>query len=340
MKLIFCISNLFIPATLTLIKEAGDKHVLVYTDQKGILEFFESIHLKNVTIYYRQEIYLRKSLKSIVGYFKVRNKILKELQSYSFSELYFFHNIFGMIENWLMKALSSKMKIYQIPIFNELQFDKKYTIKSLKGVLRALVIDKVKVEPLWNGHRFIYRASDSFFKSIKAKIIKLSIDDAFIKEIIQDTFRFGDSKMVLLTGSVIELKQVSEDEYIKKINVLIEKIGRKHISAKPHPRLNNRYGFENDLNLIPSFIPANVLFSKFKIFIGYSSSVLSEVADNGGIAISLLDYFKPVSNQYRNTYKNYLNDNLEKGIIHYPTNIDSVISILRNNSELILDNNL
>ena len=329
MKLILCISNLFIPATLTLIKEAGDKPVLVYTDQKGILDFFESINLKNVTVYYRQELYLRKNIKSVVTYFKERKKILIELQSFNFSELYFFHNTFGMIENWLMKALSSNTKVFQIPIFNELQFGEKHTLKSLKGVLRALIIDKVKVEPLWNGQRFIYRTSNSFFKSINSKIIKLSKDEVFIKEIIQDTFNFEDSKIILLTGSVVEMKQVNEDEYIKKVNALINAIGEQHISAKPHPRLNNRYGLENELNLIPSFIPANILFSKFNVFIGYSTATLAEVADKGGVAISLLDYLKPVSDDYRNSYKNYLNNNLENGIVHFPTNIDSIISLLK-----------
>lgn len=52
---------------------------------------------------------------------------------------------------------------------------------------------------------------------------------------------------------------------------------------------------ENQLELVPSFNPANVLFTKFKFFIGYSISVLTEAGNEGLMAISLMDYFEPVS---------------------------------------------
>jgi hypothetical protein len=322
MKLIFCLSNLFVPATLTLIKKEDKEQVMVYTDQEGMVQFFESLNLENVTVYYRTELYLKKNIQTIRKYFEERKRILKELRKLNTSELYFFHNTFGAIENWLIKYLSKTTKVFHIPIFNELPFERKYSLKALKGIIISWLANGINVIPLYTGERYIYKTADSFFKKINAKETQLTIDNEYIKHLIDEKYNFGNKEIVLLTGTIVELNQVEEEEYIKKINALITSIGADKMVAKPHPRFPNRFGMENELELVPPYIPANVLFSKFKIYIGYSTTVLTEAANEGLTAISLLDYFEPISVERKSNYKKYLLDNLENGYINFSTNFD------------------
>ena len=329
MKLVFCISNLFVPATLTLIKQAGGRAVLIYTDQKGMSDFFKSLKLKNVIVYYRPDLHLRNNFKSIYRFFKERKTILKQLRLFNCSELYFFHITFGNIENWLIKKLSASTTVYYVPIFNILPINKRYSFKALKGVLISLLTSKIMVIPLWTGEKNIYKIANSFFKLVNANSVQLEIDNKFIKGLVDEKNNWANKEIVLLTGTNVELNQVNEDEYISKINALIQVIGKNKIIAKPHPRFPNLYGLENNLEVITSNIPANVLFTKFKVFMGYSSAVLCEAANNGLVAISLLDFLKPVNEEKKENYKSYLMKNLKTNQkIYFPKDISSIKEII------------
>jgi len=74
-----------------------------------------------------------------------------------------------------------------------------------------------------------------------------------------------------------------------------------------------------------------MFYSQNLIYIGYTSTALTEAANNGLIAISLLYVLTPVSVERKNYYKNYLKKNLQSGIIYFPKNIESIISILNEN---------
>jgi len=328
MKLIFCISNIFVPAALTLIHKSTDKNILVYTYDKNILDFFVGLDIKNVTLYFREELFLSKNPTSLYKFLCGRNRILKNLQQYSISEIFFFHNTFGDIENWLLNKLYRKCKVFYFPMCNA-QPPVKYSIRALKGILIYNIIHQTKVVPLWTGEEFIFRIANSFFRRIGAKQIQIQIDQMYIRHLIDDKFNINSNlKIILLTGSVVEFGQVEKLEYQEYMDKLISKIGIEKIGAKPHPRFSNRYSLESELILIPSFIPANVLFSKFNIFIGYSTIALTEAANNGCLSISLIDYLKPVSEERRKIFKDYLINNLERGIIHFPKTLESVLNIL------------
>ncbi len=325
MTLIFCLSNLFIPETLTLICNSHKHSVLIYTDQEGIFEFFKCLHLDNVTIYFQDKLYPKTNFYAIYKFFKERKRILKELCRYCPDEIYFFHNTFGSLENWLLKNIQNKIivSVYHVPIFNKNTFNTQYSYKAFKGVLVSLFFYGIRVIPLFDGKRYIYKLPDSFFIKIKANQLTLPTNQLFIRKVIDSTIGPCNKSIVLLTGSIVESDLVDELEYTNKINTLINKLGIDNVIAKPHPRYPNRFGLENSLSVIPSFIPANVLFSKYKIFIGYHSTTLPEAANEGLTAISLLEYFKPVSNIRKNNYKNYLLTNLNNGDILFPTQIES-----------------
>jgi hypothetical protein len=330
MKLVFCLSNLFIPSTISLINENSEIRILLYTDQKGIYDFFKIMNFKNVKLYFNNNISLSKNP---FKYIFTRHKVLKEFQKKDFSEIYFFHNAFGSFENYLISKLSSTIKVYHCPVIKSLPFEKRKSLKSYIGKTISKLIYNTEVTPLWIGERYTYKLSDSFFKKINSNKKKIIIDNLFINKIVEERFKIKNiNNILLLVGGIVELGHVSKGEYESKIDALINTIGKEHIACKPHPRYDERYSRESELELIHSYIPANVLFSKFKIFIGYSTTVLTESANNGLTAISLIDYLVPTSLERKRIYKDYLKNNLDSGIIHFPQTLEEIISLIKNNN--------
>lgn len=330
MIIIFCLSNLFVPQTLTLIKKSNTK-VLVYTDQEGIHRFFSELALPNVEIFHRKYLEIRRNLKSVKFFRSKRKEILKWLIEKDPEHIYFFHNTFGGIENWIIKKLSKKAKLLHIPVFNEHPFQEKYSISSKFGIVKNYFIHGVVTVPLWNGEKYIYKLPGKYFLKYSIHRTSMDIDEGFIRSLVTEKFSFANKEIVLLTGTVIELNQVEKNEYITKTDKLIEKVGKDRIIAKPHPRFPNRYGLENDIAEIPYYIPANVLYSVFDTFVGYTSGVLTEVSDNGLMAISTIDIFKPVNLEKKRNYKNYLlkNRRNKDSVVKFPSSISELIRILK-----------
>ncbi len=326
MNLIFCISNLFVPATLTLLKKKKEKFI-IYTDQEGIFKFFENLNFDHVDLYYNPEIILAKNLASILDLEKRKLKVLSDLQLYSCTQLYFFHNSFGNFENWLIRKLSKNSKVFHIPVFNELPGHPKMDLTGLKGKIISNLFFSFNSQPIWTGERSIFKMKDSFFRSVNAMQIQIKPDNEFIQKIIDQKFQFGKKNIVLLTGSVVELGRVEEQEYIKKINTLISAIGEHNILCKPHPRFPNRFGLEKNLEIIPSYIPANVLIKKFPTFIGYNSGLLSEACNENALSISLIEYFGITSLELKDKYQKYLKKNVHTGEIKFPKTLKELVTL-------------
>lgn len=330
MTIIFCLSNLFIPQTLTLIKNSNSK-VLVYTDQEGINRFFSELILPNVELFYRKRIKIRRNLKSVKGLFSKRKQILEWLIDKNPEQVIFFHNTFGNIENWIIKNLSKKTNLFHAPVFNELPFQVTYSNNSIIGIAKNYIMHGVITVPLWNGEKYIFKLPEKFYSRYRINRLNINIDEDFIRSVLTDKFSFDSNKIVLLTGTVVEMNQVEKVEYVAKTNMLIEKIGIDRIIAKPHPRFLKQYGLEKEIVQIPYYIPANVLYTVFDTFVGYSSGVLTEVSDCGLLSISTIDLFKPVNEVKKNNYKNYLLKNRVNpySVIKFPTSINELVGFLK-----------
>ena len=70
-----------------------------------------------------------------------------------------------------------------------------------------------------------------------------------------------------------------------------------------------------------------VVKNYFKIVIGYTSAVLFNAANQGVVAISLLDYIKPIERKVADDFKSYLKNNTSKEIL-YPKNINELMKAL------------
>jgi hypothetical protein len=327
MKLIFCLSNLFVPYALTLINSSEEK-VFIYTDQEGIYRLFNELALKNVEVYYREDLNIGKNFKSLRKIIKKRKEVLKYLIKKNPQEVYFFHNIFGSIENWLIKKLSKCAVLIHIPVFNELPYEKRYNLKSVVGILKKYFIFNIIMEPLWDGQNFLYKIPESFFLRHNVRRLELNTDKVYIKKLLFNKYNFKNKKIVLLTGSVVETGQVDKKEYIKKINNLINEIGRDNILVKPHPRFTNRYGLEKELDEIPYYIPINLLYGFFDTYIGYYSTALSEAADLNLNAISTLNYFENLNKDKVKKFKQYLIANTKLGRINFLNDLNLLKNFL------------
>jgi hypothetical protein len=323
MKIIFCLSNLFVPHTLTLIKNSDNK-VLIYTDQEGIYKLFTELSLHNVETFFREDLNIERNIRSAKHVIKKRKEILKWLLKKRPVQVYFFHNTFGSIENWLIKELSKKTQLFHIPVFNELPFKRIYNFESLLGILKGYFFFRIITEPLWDGQIFRYKLSERFFIRYHIERLKPSIDEKYIRTLFHEKFNFTSKKIVLLSGSVVESGQVEESEYIKKINNLIKEIGIENIIVKPHPRFPYRYGLEKKLDEIPYYIPINLLYSFFDTYIGYSSTALSEAADLKLNAISTLDYLETTNEDRAKSAKQYLISNTKFNQIYFFTDLNSL----------------
>ncbi|MCZ2845010.1 MAG: hypothetical protein O2U61_00700 [Candidatus Bathyarchaeota archaeon] len=329
MKIIFCISNLFVPSSLSIISESDQEPIILYTNQEGIYQLIKKLALSNVIPFYHPEFHLKKNPAAIINYFKKRKAIYNKLTSFPISKVYFFHNSFGGLENWLIRKLSSTCEIYHIPTFNNLIGKKKYAFKAFKGLFISFLINKAQVVPLWTGDIFIFKLSKSYFSDVCAQNLKIPINHTFLKKIVNDSFQIQEKSIILLTGTIVELNHVQKEEYITKIDCLIKELGPEKISIKAHPRFSKEcYGLENNLVKIPSYVPANILFSNFNIYIGYSTSVLAEASNEGKIAISLLDLLNPIKEERKKWHKEYLKKNVEKGKIFFPRDISELSSII------------
>lgn len=308
-----------------LISEYKEDDIVIYTYESGIKKFFEELKLERVEVYFRDEV----NYKKVFQFFKLKYRTLKYFNTNKkIDKIYFFHNTFGLFENWLIKKLSKDIKIVYIPTFDNLGFKKRLSFKGLKQKIISLFFYGLDSEILWTGDVFLPRTKTKFFKSIKAQYRDLDIDSTVINDFTTKHFQLPEGNIVLLTGSVIEMGRVTLNEYSHKINELLCELGIDNILAKPHPRFVDRFALEKQLKLIPSYVPANILFLKYKVFIGYSTCVVSEAVSVGCLGISLLDFFKPNSITMQKNYKYYLNANLSKGEIKYPKTTQEIKDLI------------
>lgn len=328
MNVVFCLSNLFIPYCIEIIRLNPDRNFVIYTYENNINDFFLQLYSSNtfVSVYFREGDVRHRNF---VNFFRIKKDVLQFLLNLKIDNVYFFHNSFANFENYLIKKLSRKSNIFYCPVFSNINFTFKFNFKTVKDILITYLLYGIPVKSVWSGAGYVTIVKNSFFASINSTQLNIEIDQNYIKFIIEYSFNLPKSSdILLLTGSMVELNQIEEKEYIDKINKLINSVDKTRISVKPHPRFPSRFGLENNLNLIPSYIPANVLFSKFSIFIGYSTCVVAEAMDAGLLGISLLEYFHPTSIHRKNVYKKYLQDNCKSGDIYFPSSVDELKKLI------------
>jgi hypothetical protein len=210
---------------------------------------------------------------------------------------------------------------------------KEYGLKALCGFLIIKIIYRVWLVPKTDGKTLYFSVDSIFLRSVSASKRNIKITSDCGKDIIKENFSeyINNKKIILLIGGVVENGLVRLEEYEQKNDELIRFLQEQYdlsaICLKAHPRYAKRYSMEIEIDEIPLYVPANLIIQFYDIVISYSSAALFEAANEGKTAISLLNYFEPLSSEIATQYREYLTRNCYREM-YFPKNMDEIGDIL------------
>ena len=327
---VFCLSYLSIPVVLTITH--GQEEFKIITDQKPIADFFK-------TIFSEEKVMLIERPPEAGGIGKLllplklnkyKQELLEKLGRPKNAVIYFFYNAFGYHVSWWLNQVADGNTIYYKPDIDMSMWETRYTLKSIAKQFWIRVNFSALTIPVWGGSKFFYKVSDSYIKKNKINLLAdIPVEVDFIKALLDEKFHIGNKKYMLLVGNTVSDNMVSEEEYTKKNDELISLLKPENVAIKMHPRFNFLYSLEKECHIIPSIVPANIIFGNFEVIIGYSSAALFEAANSGKKAISLVNIFNAISEDTKVNYINYLKGNLLTGAtIFFPATVEEVKEIL------------
>lgn len=332
MKIIFCLSYLEIPETITIIEKSGDNFLIV-TSKSNIRKFFSMIYSDDKIMLLETKVSrianpLLRKIEILLFIFYNKKNAWPRLKHVEGCDIFFSAVSSCELETWLIKKLSKKNMIYYKPEVR-LHINPRYTLHSIMYVLVMRLIFNIRLIPIWDGNTFSYTVEKYFYEHLKANKYNLHADTRILGNILGNYI--NNKEVLLLIGGTIEGGYVEECEYITKMDRLIDLLSKKYgfdkLVVKVHPSYINRYSKENDIDSIPNYIPAVLIYPFFNTVIGYNTAGLFEAANVNKIALSLLRYMSPKSQLARNNFINYLN-NHTRATIYFPKNLEEIEAVL------------
>jgi hypothetical protein len=207
-----------------------------------------------------------------------------------------------------------------------------------------------------NGRRFydrvisvLYKVPIHTFKSVGVKVSGLSenfLNKFILKardipslELIQIQNKYSyklleDKPFILLLSSeedsgIVNVYSSAEDIYL----FIIKLLNIDEVCIKAHPRIGAA-SFITPLKIrqMPSYIPIEYLnLSNCKLVIGINSIALANIASRDIKVVSIMKMMNFFSEEILYSYINYLDVNCKEKQIFYPTTIDELMKLLRNN---------
>lgn len=321
---LICNSNMFVPYVLTEVLSHIEEQFIIMSDIDNIIKTFQEINLSNAVVLR----YYHPSKSTII---KARRKLLKQTSDLNIGRIVFFHAEFGGIINWFIKRKSKECDVYYCKIYNKVPYPRARRLRAFKYRIVNFLMSGVDAEILDQSPILIPSLKDSFFKAIKAKPYPIELDSEKNNLATAKLLRNlnNKAKIVLLTGSTVADGYVVKDEYIKKTDAIIEALGKENCIAKCHPRYNDVFSKELELEAIPSYIPGNLVVGFYDVFISNYSTLLVEAAVAGKIAISLADYFCQREEVQAKQIKAFFENRLQgKGVVYYPKTLKELIEIV------------
>ncbi len=298
MIIIFCVSHMYVPATLDLIsQEKGD--LCIYTDLKSLYTFFSKMY-PDKKVFWDDNTKTGTTLyKLTLGVIKDKRRKIDYFDKLSFDKVVFFHEGDVPQANWLIKRIYRRQKphVVYIPVQRSFYFGTYYKEPlSVKRFLQKLITYFV-----WHywSHYYLYLNSlhlvmdKSFFKATRAEEQEWKPQDSsFFDEIDKHLLpreRYPVSSIVWIENTLTGWgAKWDENSYIKVIDNALDCIKDRKIFFKGHPDMVRKYGRENEMEDIPAFIPGSLMLKRFSCYIGVVSALLYEAADAGTPTICLL----------------------------------------------------
>lgn len=327
---IICLSNLSVPAVLSITKDLEQFRII--TDQPSLDSFFTEIYGQGKTVL----IPPIPKYKGIKRFFKpmllnrFKAEIIRLAGVPQNDDIFFFYNAMGYPMSWWISMVAKENRVFYKPDIDMSMFKAKSNLKSFIKRTWIWLNYGIHTTPSWTGERFIYKVSDRFLKKYDiAKITQFATDHEHIHQLVKDKLNLDKKKFLFLTGNTVPDRMVEEDEFIRVTDNFIDTVGKENIAVKVHPRFTTLISKEKICQLVPTYLPANVLLPNYRYVIGYTSSVLFEAANIGIPGISMLDMYTPVNPARREEYRKYLTQNLTPGAapIYFPKNMEELIKL-------------
>lgn len=337
MNLIFCLSYLSIPHTISLIKNKENNKNLIITSNNQIYKFFTELYnngLVKLIPSFSYTINLPKDFIKLPLKLYEINQMKRDtwnlFRDYTNSNVYFFFNTHAFSQAWLIYKLSENNKIYYQEDIILDTFPVRKGINPYLSKLFIRLIYKEEVKPINQGKNLTsYKMDTEFLDKINAQMININFKLNTIAEYVKEKINLPEGDILLLTNWMPE-HEISIYDHIEYSDKLIKKLQKLdyEVHFKMHSRVNIKYSLEKNLFDVPKYLPASFLQS-YKVFIGYITSALTEAANNDILAISLINYYPSTLEKKKENMKNYLLNNLQDDKkIHFPSTLKEITELI------------
>lgn len=338
MKIIFCLSYLSVPHTITIIKENANSDFKIVTSNQNLYLFFcELFNNENVIIipsfsytipFSKGIILLPIRMFHIV---RMKKKTWKLFENYDKQEVFFFFNTSAFSQAWLIYKLSKKNKIFYQEDINLSHFPIRKSINTFINALFIKIIFNAEVYALNQGDKTTaYKLKSTFFKKLKIRKLNIVLNYREVSSWVNNRLNLSSGDILMLTNLMPE-HELEIEVHIKASDKLINSLKKEGYSVhfKMHSRAKTKYSLEKSLFEVPKYLPASALLN-YKVFIGYVSSALCEAANNDILSISLIDYIPSKKEAKKKNMKVYLQSNLLPGKkIFFPKTIEEIKNTIK-----------
>ena len=333
-RVIIVLSYLALPTVSALIEQRIGQCIVV-TPLRPLAKFLRRLYPDVTVQQFDRNPHVKNSpLGILLKVHRVRqqmSQVWSQLRQTSDAEVYLLNSTFCEFEAWLFKKLGTRNRLYFEAAEHMPHLPVDWSPKALTGRLWRRLVYGIDFVPLAGVGLTYYSIGDKFRSATGALRFQVP-DRPDLSSRIAAAYPEVENGAVLLLCGMTAGKLVEEGHYATHVSEVIALahaiFGEHRVRAKSHPRFPDYVSAEANLPAIPPEVPANLIFGRFAVVIGYSSAALAEAANEGTVAVSLLRLMSPISEEVRDSHVTYL-ENLSSGLIHYPESLQQLEQLLK-----------
>lgn len=324
---IFCLSYLNVPVTLSLISKSDVRSCDVFTGNNDIADFFIGLGIGVRVV--RLRAIGCGSVKCLM--YKTELKALSA--EYAGGRVYFFGTGFCELIWGFVKMLSSENEVIYSPEVDVTSFVVDRSFESIMHSYIVSLLMGVRYKAYRNGATK-YLLIDPGVIDFIAKRAVVDVGDISLYEKKIISLYVPRSAKVLYAVSYGGLESVINKESYGRLDelclgLILRHYGAEAVCIKRHPSDKSEFeGYEAGISVVPPFVPANTVLSQFDVVYSVSSALLFEFANKGGSSYSLIKLFCGGDAAYADGQISYLDSNLKNGAqIFYVSDVYGLVDV-------------
>lgn len=230
------------------------------------------------------------------------------------AEVYFLARLMNPITFYLVKRLAKRNKLVYMHYAPYTDQVEKYTPKNIVDLVSLVRLKLIYGRDITMGKLpyikgFSYMR-DKFFKKEVSRVIDREERNEMMKGFDLSQFKIfdvGDYSVIYFDQDLIGAGYISDSNTFKReltniFNILSKHFPAKKIARKYHPRHNSNKAMIKTGDILPDFIPAELLYNEnVKIYLGLISNSIANVEK--GLAVSIMDLITFRDEETRNQLK-------------------------------------